>query len=451
MEYRHFILFSLTVLLLSCNNSNNNNSVNYDLKELVDVGYSIKELSIRTDYSELELIEAYQKDEEILSDSVKNEKLHLLAELNRDGKLIPVNKTNISAYDGIWQVYTKAQNLPRVSLYTGIGVTKVANALMKRGGLNDEDSIKALIGYINMKYDLKDMPPSVDKYFTTTSLIKDIAVPQHFAHNYSDEVKLKIEYYIWQNEQFELRANENLKKSIENRINSQVEQTIEEFITEDLNSVINTCITLFKDSLETDKFYREKLNKRLSLASLDESIKDEIVTYCISVNCSRAILIGEVLNYQVFSNSLSTREKKIMSDYVANLEGLTMLMQKKKENLGIDAAIFVVTIPITVFTSGAVNFSNTIMSTQTFKVFLLDMFECIGIDGVFKNLFNYSSSESVIKKTIIEMKENLKNELNKHISESLDSEDNYFDALNKNTTDYYNGVRKFFKIKNSNE
>lgn len=447
MKYHHFILLGLTILITSCNNSKNDYSVNCDLKELVDVGYSIKELSMRTDYSEHELIEAYQKNEDILTDSIKNDKLHFLSELNREEKVIPVNKTNISAYDAIWQVYTNAQNLPRVSLYTGIGVTKVANALMKRKTLNEDDSIKALIGYVNMKYGLEDMPPSIDKYFTKTSIIKDIVVPQSFTPNYSDDVKLKIEYYIWQNEQFELKANENLRKSIENRIDSHIEKSIDDFIVDDLNSLINTSLNLFKDSLETDKFYREKLNKRLSFDSLDKSIQDEIITYCISVNCSRAMLIGEILNYQDFSKRLSANNKKIMSDYVSNLEGLTMIMQKKKENLGIDAAIFAVTIPITIFTAGAINPSNTFMSIQALKIFILEMFEYEGIDRTFKTLFNYNSSESEIERTTQEMKEYLKDELNGHISKSLNSKNNCFDALNQNTTEYYNDVRTFFNIK----
>ena len=446
MKYRHLILFGLTVLITSCNNSNNDYSVIYDLKELVDVGYSIRELSIRTDYTEQELIEAYQNNEEILTDSIKNEKLHFLSELNQNEKIIPVNRTNISAYDAIWQVYTNAQNLPRVSLYTGIGVTKVANALMKRKAFDEEDSIKALIGYVNMKYGLEDMPPSIDKYFTKTSIIKDIIVPQNFAPNYSDDVKLKIEYYIWQNEQFELKANENLRKSIENRIDSHIKKSIDDFIADDLNSLINTSLNLFKDSLEIDEFYREKLNKRLSFDSLDKSIQDEIVTYCISINCSRAILIGEILNYQDFSNRLSVSEKKIMSNYVSNLEGLTMIMQKKKENLGVDAAIFAVTIPITFFTTGAVNPSNTLMSIQTLKIFILEMFEYEGIDRTLKTLFNYNSSENEIERITQEMKKYLENELNRHVSKSLNSKNNYFDALNKNTTEYYNDVRTFFNI-----
>ena len=451
MKYHHFLYIIIILLLESCNNSNNCHSVNHDLKELVDVGYSIKELSIRTDYPESELIEAYQKDTEILSDSAKNEKIHLLYELNKEEKIIPIYKAKISAYDGIWQVYTKAQNLPRVSLYTGIGVTKAANALMKRKSLSEEDSIKALIGYINMKYALEDMPPSIDKYFTKTSSLKDIIVPQSFTRNYPDNIKLKTEYYIWQNEQFELKANENLKKSIETKVDSHIRKSIDQFITKDLNSIINTGRTFFKDSLDTDSFYRRKLNQRLCLDSLDKSIQNEIITYCISVNCSRAILIEEVLNYQDFSKSLSIEDKKIMSNYITNIEGLAMIIQKQKENLGVDAAIIAITTPLTIFTSGAINAPTTMISTQGFKAFLLELFEYEGIDKIFKTLFNYDASENNIKKATLEIQKDLKEQLNNHMSKSLNSKGNYFDALNENTTNYYNNVRAFFNIENNYE
>lgn len=455
MKFSYILLPLLALLLISCNESTNSFSVNTDLKSLIDVGYSIKELSIRTEYSEEELIEAYQNDAGNLLDSAKNEKIHLLYELNRKDEIIPINQTNISAYDGIWQIYTKAQNLPRTSLFTGIGVTKVANALMKRKPLNDEDSIRALVSYVNLLYGLEDMPPSINKYFTKTSSLKDVIVPDYFPRNYPDDVKLKIEYYIWQNEQFELRANENLKKSIENRLDSHIKKSVEDFISDDVKSVFNTGLVLFKDSIETYEFYREKLNERLDLSNIDKSIQDEIITYCISVNCSRAILIGEVLDYQEFSNSLSIKDKKIMSDYIANLEDLTIVLQKNKKVLGTDAAILAISIPISLYTYGAINSgtinSAIILSNQTAKALLLDFFAFEGIDVTFKNLFNYEVSDGEVEKAITNMQNRLKNDLNEHLSNSLNTEGNYFDALNNNTIEYYNNVRTFFNIKNKNE
>ena len=163
-----FCLIIVTSILIfsSCNGGEEGvNEVNITLKELIDVGYSVQELSLRTEYTEDELIDAYLYDDNTLSDSSKNAKILMIKDLNQEKKIIPINKLNISAYDGLWQVYTKAQNLPRVSLYTGIGVSKVACALMKRKPLVGHDSIRAMVGYVNMMYDLADMPPSIDQYY----------------------------------------------------------------------------------------------------------------------------------------------------------------------------------------------------------------------------------------------------------------------------------------------
>ena len=195
-----FIFGTIVIVLIaniftSCE-KNTSDEINKSLKELIDIGYSVQELSLRTEYTEDELINAYLYDNDVLSDSTKNAKIQLIQELNRKEKIIPINKLNVTAYDGIWQIYTKAQNLPRVSLYTGIGVSKVACALMKRKPLVEYDSIRALVGYVNMMYDLEDMPPSIDKYYTKTTTIKDLAVPVTFRPNYSNKIKLKIDYYI---------------------------------------------------------------------------------------------------------------------------------------------------------------------------------------------------------------------------------------------------------------
>ena len=145
-----FFIFAIAILVSCGNSSNDANSINETLRELIKTGYSVKELSIRTDYDEETIINAFLKDENVLTDSSKNEKILKILELHEDGGIIPVNKTNISAYNSIWQIYTKAQNLPRTSIFSGIGVSKVAGALMKRKSLNEDDSIRALVAYVNM-------------------------------------------------------------------------------------------------------------------------------------------------------------------------------------------------------------------------------------------------------------------------------------------------------------
>ena len=105
-----FCLIIVTSILIfsSCNGGEEGvNEVNITLKELIDVGYSVQELSLRTEYTEDELIDAYLYDDNTLSDSSKNAKILMIKDLNQEKKIIPINKLNISAYDGLWQVTQK--------------------------------------------------------------------------------------------------------------------------------------------------------------------------------------------------------------------------------------------------------------------------------------------------------------------------------------------------------
>lgn len=448
-----FCLIIVTSILIfsSCNGGEEGvNEVNITLKELIDVGYSVQELSLRTEYTEDELIDAYLYDDNTLSDSSKNAKILMIKDLNQEKKIIPINKLNISAYDGLWQVYTKAQNLPRVSLYTGIGVSKVACALMKRKPLVGHDSIRAMVGYVNMMYDLADMPPSIDQYYEKTTAIKDLTVPATFRSNFSNfsnKTKLKIDYYIYQNEQLELRANDNLKKSIDGKVNCHVRSALEKFISDDVSSLINTTKNLFKDSLEQAQFYKDKLSERLALDGLNEEIRNEIITYCVSVNCSRAILINEVLNYKEFSPYIGISKRVVMENYMAQMEEITALMEKKRDNLGIDAGIMAIGIPLGIATAGVMNPATSMLSVQAAKIFIFETLEYAGLDGIVKDLLGYRDNELVVESLTAEMQENIETDINTHMLEYLDGKGNYYEKLNENTSEYYNQVRNFFGIK----
>ncbi len=424
-----FFIFAISILA-SCDDSvNDSNSINETLRDLIKMGYSVKELSIRTDYDEEALINAFLKDENVLTDSLKNEKIQIIHELHEDGGIIPINKTNISAYNCIWQIYTKAQNLPRTSIFSGIGVSKVASALMKRKSLDEDDSIRALVAYVNMNYNLEEMPPSLEKYYTKTSVIKDIVVPTTFKVDYDDEVKLKIDYYIYQNEQFELRANENLKKSIENRVDNHVKNAVDSFISDDIGSILNTAKSVFKDSLEQVEFYKQKLTERLSLSELNNDVRNEILSYCVAVSCSRAILINEVLNYREFSNSLDVSEQVLLNDYVAKLEELTYLMEKKRENLRPEAIV------------GVLNSVDMLLRLDLGSSLLL-----ADLDMLVKYAFNYDENEKIINSQEKKMRESLKKDINKNLKKTLNCKGNYYDGLNQNTTDYYKQIRNHFNI-----
>lgn len=433
-------------IFISCQ-KNSSDGINNSLKNLIDVGYSVQELSIRTEYTEDELINAYLYDNDVLSDSIKNAKIQLIQELNKKDKIIPINKLNVTAYDGIWQIYTKAQNLPRVSLYTGIGVSKVACALMKRKPLVEYDSLRALVGYVNMLYDLEDMPPSIDKYYTKTTTIRDLSVPVTFRPKYTDKIKLKIEYYIYQNEQLELRANENLKKAIDGKVDGKIRSALEQFVSDDVSSVINTTRSFFKDSLEQIQFYKEKLSERLGFEKLNEEIRNEIINYCISISCSRAILINEVLNYKEFIKTLDVRKKVILENYVNNLEEVTAIMEKERGNLGIDTGVIASSIALGVATAGVMNPATSMFSMQAAKIFLIETFEYAGLDAIVKDIFGYDENERSIESMIANMQNKLQTDINLKMSEFLEGQGNYYEDLNENTFEYYQQVRNFFQIK----
>lgn len=443
---RLLLFFCVCSVLVSCESVTDRENVNSVLRELVDVGYSIKELSIRTDYQEDQLILAYQKDEDVLEDSAKNEEIRKIFALHKEEGITPVNKTSISAYDGIWQIYTKAQNLPRVSLYTGIGVSKVAGALMKRKPLDENDSIRALVGYVNMKYSLEEMPPSIDKYYTKGTTLKDLVVPTTFTRNYPDEIKIKIDYYLYQNEQFELRANENLKKAIDKKIDNHVKCAIDSFINEDVNSTFSHITEFFEDSLEIVNKYKEKLNKRLTLKTLNKEVRDEIISYCVSVNCSRAILINDVLNYPGIPESIDVEDRILLEKYVAKLEEITNITEKKKDNLAVDGTIMIASIPLSIALAKVTGPAAPAISMKATTLFVHDFLAYTGLESIVHGASNYEKNEENIESSTKQMQKFLKEDLNKTIGKSLNKKGNYYESLNENTKQYYKEIRGFFQI-----
>lgn len=440
-----FIAFVST--FVACSDTTSTNDASSCLRQLIDVGYSIKELSIRTDYPEEDLIKAYQSNNDVLTDSMKNVKLQTILDLNNEKKIIPINKTKISAYDCIWQLYTKAQNLPRTSLYTGIGVSKVAYALMKRKPLDENDSIRALVGYVNMKYELDEMPQSIDKYYTKTASLKDMVVPINFRPNVSDETKVKIDYYLYQNEQFELRANENLHKTLDSKVDSHVSSAINDFVNDDLGSIINTGICVFKDSLEEAEFFKEKLSHRLDLDNLNSDIVNEIITYCISVNCSRAILINEVLNYNEQTNIIDIPDRVVLDKYVNDLENAVYIMERQKQNLRVDAGAMIASLGLAFLTKGALNPAKTLLAVKTAQILLVEAIMYSGLDSTFKDFFGYKDNEEIIEKKTKELQDNIKSDLNQKMTKCMNGKDSYYETLNNNTREYYQQVRDYFQIK----
>ena len=118
---------------------------------------------------------------------------------------------------------------------------------------------------------------------------------------------------------------------MDSKVDSHVSSAINDFVNDDLGSIINTGICEFKDSLEEAEFFKEKLSHRLDLDNLNSDIVNEIITYCISVNCSRAILINEVLNYNEQTNIIDIPDRVVLDKYVNDLENAVYIMERQTQ------------------------------------------------------------------------------------------------------------------------
>ena len=136
-----------------------------------------------------------------------------------------------------------------------------------------------------------------------------------------------------------------------------------------------------------------------------------------------------------------------MENYMAQMEEITALMEKKRDNLGIDAGIMAIGIPLGIATAGVMNPATSMLSVQAAKIFIFETLEYAGLDGIVKDLLGYRDNELVVESLTAEMQENIETDINTHMLEYLDGKGNYYEKLNENTSEYYNQVRNFFGIK----
>ena len=121
--------------------------------------------------------------------------------MNENEDIIPVNKLGKSASECLWNIYTKAQNLPLTSQYIDVGVSAVGNALTKRKSLEYDDSIKVLVAYINNMNNLDTIPTHINiasYYYNNNEGIENIKIPRDYSLWYkgvSSEQLIKLSYF----------------------------------------------------------------------------------------------------------------------------------------------------------------------------------------------------------------------------------------------------------------
>lgn len=437
------INFYTLLLLFICGCGHDKEAISVDtarqeLQELYTIGYTTKELALRSNYSEEEIVQCIQGKE--LRESYFD-KVDWIYNENKKKNLIPICRIEKSAYDCLWKIHERAQNLPIISQYTKVGVSSVANALKKKQALNMEDSLKVMIAYINMKYELDTIPLKINVapyYYNYNEGIVNIQVPQSYVYKYKtnnlSQEKRRLQYFIWQAEMFEREANKNLESSINKKIEQYTFDLAKEFIEDDMDSWTNTVLGFFKDDQELQKFYRDKFKSSIDTKELESELRDEIMAYCISINCSRALAINEILGYNELVDNLTIAQKVQLDNFMIEMDSLNGLIRDQrigvvKEtvvsglSLGVDLLVTNFTGPLALISSGLVYAGLE----KTFD----DSYEMIA-----GNKLNVEEKIEKLQKSIFQqLEKNIKQQIQK------DRKSYYKNALDENVKQYYSNLK----------
>lgn len=320
-----------------------------------------------------------------------------------------------------------------------VNVASVANALTGKKMLNYEDSLRVLIAYINMSNQLDTIPLKLNiapYYYNNNEGIENIHIPQQsvFLNSQSTDTDNKQAYYVWQAEQFELEANKKLEQSINYKIKEFADKLARDFIEDDIENLISELITVFKDDAETKEYYIEKFKKRFDLSGLSANIKDEIISYCVSINCSRILTINEILGYNQLTNNLSVAQKAQLDSFAVSMEKVNALIGNRQ----IDHA--------KTLTSAAVSLLTT-TGGGWFSVASLPLNVTLGkemADLIDKQIRGEESID--VDKQIQEFQELIYLQIKDGIETQL-QHDNYKIALDQDTRDYYRKVKLHLNLK----
>lgn len=464
---RYGLIVASTILLMSCHGEEPDAASSLQqLSQLYSEGYNVTELSYRLTVSEDDIVSYLQEKSSV--DASLFQVIDSVFSLHTDGKIIPVSKVGKSASECLWQLYTKAQNLPLTSQYVNIGVSEVGNALVKRRPLEFNDSIKVLVSYIDDINGLTSVPThlNVSPYFYNYNEgIGNIKVPRDYRSQYSgltSEQMVKLSYFVWQAEQFELKANAELEKAINAKMINYVNSGVTQFAEDDVDSYWNRARCMFKNEEEEAAFYKNLFRKRFDMKVLQRDLQEDIRSFCISINCSRILAVNEVLGYNENVDNLSISQKMVLHNAIQNMEGLQKALNQKDAEFGQDALLVVpiaaAAVGVTIATGGgtaaaggavaAAGGGTTAASATAWTTVVTSNIEgvlaYIGLDKTYADIYKiFTGDEYDPDKAIEEVKKNLSKGVKRNLDMQLKKQgaNNYKKLLDDNTRQYYNNLR----------
>lgn len=453
---KYIYLILIFAVFTGCSKRNKTyteDKIRNELTELYEDGYSMKELSLRTNYQESELVDFIHG--ESMSNKYFNE-IDKIYRLDKKDDIIPIVRVKKSASNCLWEIYTKAQNLPILSQYTNVGVSSVANSLTIHKSLEKEDSLKILISYVNMNYKLDTIPLHINVrpyYHYNNEGISNLNLPAKYSRKeLSSEAMARVSYYLWSAEELEKEANSKLELAINNKIKNFSQKSANDFMEKDFHGKWNRFKCWFKSDKSTEEFFKKKFIDHFNVNQLSSNLREEILSYCISINCSRILAINEVLNYDKMVDNLNIAQKVNLQKFMVNMENINKTIHNEnlynaKETIkdAGDVAIISLSAPV-VTISGGTSLPLSAIAMQGFNAVINTSMVNDITDYGFNRLMGKNAD---VKTQINDFSNYIYGQIRNRISSQLKRQgrDYYKTALDKNTTDYYNQIRRDLNIK----
>lgn len=208
----------------------------------------------------------------------------------------------------------------------------------------------------------------------------------------------------------------------------------------DIDSYINDILNLFKDKEEVAQFYREKLKEKLNLSSIESELKDEILSYCVSINSSRILLVNDLLNSNTAINNLPIADSLKLHDFVIKTENLNRLISNRRidfiKNTSVDVTGTTLTTIGIMIPSGGSGFIMGILAWEGLSKIADD------IDSMFR-----SQSDIHINEQMDTLKIKIRKQIEQSLSNQTIKDTNILNLLNENSHLFYNQIRQEFNIK----
>ena len=236
-----------------------------------------------------------------------------------------------------------------------------------------------------------------------------------------------------------MEANANLAKSINERITKYVSNSVSDFVSKDVDSYWNMIRCKLKDDKEKKKFYSDKFKGRFNERQLQADVREEIASYCVSINCSRILAVNEVLGYDENVNNLGIAQKVVLKKAISRMEGMQAALKQKNIEAVRDGLALSVPLALVVAQPQSVPLLSLASATN----FVEGGLAYAGYEQMFGEIYKTVVGEELdSEKAMEKMQKTMQKELTGKLIKQVNRKNGYKQMLDQNTKLYYSNLRK---------